>query len=144
MLGGRADLGVNWAQIDIPAPLAHVVGVTDGIAELRPLAADITNSCHDLEVPSQADAETFILQEGAKNRQNSRDGGRPRPMAISEVWLAAHAALPSTGCEQCAHRRASIGISLRHSGHFFVVGSAGAGALRMRETSALTGVTTKK
>jgi hypothetical protein len=24
------------------------VGVTDGISELRPLAADITNSCHKL------------------------------------------------------------------------------------------------
>ncbi len=45
---------------------------------------------------------------------------------------------------QKAQRRASMGISLRHSGHFFVVGSAGAGALRIRETSALTGVTTKK
>src|SRR5271165_386412 len=37
-----------------------------------------------------------------------------------------------------------MGISLRHSGHFLVVGSAGAGALRMRVTSALIGVTTKK
>jgi len=37
-----------------------------------------------------------------------------------------------------------MGISLRHSGHFFVVGSAGTGALRMRDTSAFTGVTTKK
>ena len=31
-----------------------------------------------------------------------------------------------------------------HSGHFLVVGSAGAGALRIRATSALIGVTTKK
>jgi hypothetical protein len=26
------------------------VGVTDGISELRPLAADITNSCHNSEI----------------------------------------------------------------------------------------------
>src|ERR1035438_2657755 len=41
-------------------------------------------------------------------------------------------------------RRASIGISLRHSGHFLVVGSAGAGSLRDRAIRALIGVTTKK
>ena len=47
VLGGGADFGVNRAQVDVPAPLAHVVGVTDGIAELRAFPADITNSCHD-------------------------------------------------------------------------------------------------
>ena len=45
-----SHLGVNRAQIDVPAPLADVVGVTDGISELRPLAADITNSCHNSEI----------------------------------------------------------------------------------------------
>ena len=44
----RAYLGVDRAQVDVPAPFAHVVSVTDGISELRPLAADITNSCHKL------------------------------------------------------------------------------------------------
>ena len=48
VLGRRSHLGVNRAQIDVPAPLAHVVGVADGVAELRPFAADITNSCHKL------------------------------------------------------------------------------------------------
>src|SRR5439155_27313394 len=53
--------------------------------------------------------------------------------------------MPSViGWVQNEQRRASIGISLRHSGHFLVVGSAGAGAFRMRETRALIGVTTKK
>src|SRR5581483_2191434 len=41
-------------------------------------------------------------------------------------------------------RRASMGISLRHSGHFLVVGSAGAGAFLIRDASEFTGVTTKK
>ena len=72
VLGGRADFGVNRTQIDVPASLAHVVRVTDGIAELRPLAADITNSCHDSRDPSQADAETIILQEGSEIRYGSR------------------------------------------------------------------------
>jgi len=46
-LGGGADFGVNRAQVDVPAPLGHVVGVADIVAELRPLAADITNMCHE-------------------------------------------------------------------------------------------------
>lgn len=47
VLGGCANFGMNGAQVDVPTPLAHVVGVTNGIAELRALPADITNSCHD-------------------------------------------------------------------------------------------------
>jgi hypothetical protein len=41
---------MNWAQIDVPAPLTDIVGVADGISELRPLAADITNSRHNSEI----------------------------------------------------------------------------------------------
>jgi hypothetical protein len=47
VLGGCAYFGVDRAQVDVPAALADVVGVTDGVSELRPLAADITNSCHN-------------------------------------------------------------------------------------------------
>ena len=55
-----------------------------------------------------------------------------------------YAALPNTGWVQCEQRRASIGISLRHSGHFLVVGSGGVSPRFMRATSAFTGTTTKK
>src|SRR5579863_8075265 len=55
-----------------------------------------------------------------------------------------YAALHSTGCVQCMQRRASMGISLRHSGHFLVVGSGGRSPRFIRATSAFTGVTTKK
>ena len=56
----------------------------------------------------------------------------------------AHAVGDAVSCEvQCAHRRASIGISILHSGHFLVVGSAG-GSLRDRSINALIGFTTKK
>jgi hypothetical protein len=48
MLGSLTHPGMNRAQIDVPAPLAHIVGVADRISELRPLAADITNSRHKL------------------------------------------------------------------------------------------------
>ena len=46
-LGGRADFGVHGAQVDVPAPLGHVVGVADVISKLRPFAADRANLCHD-------------------------------------------------------------------------------------------------
>jgi hypothetical protein len=55
-----------------------------------------------------------------------------------------YAALPITTCVQCAHRFASIGISLKHSGHFLVVGAAAGSSLCMRATSQFTGTTTKK
>ena len=41
------DFGVNRTQVNIPAPLGHVVGVADVISKLRPSAADITCMCHD-------------------------------------------------------------------------------------------------
>src|SRR5450631_17455 len=50
VLVGRSHLGVNRPQVDVPAPLTNIVGVADSISELRPLAADITNSCHNSEV----------------------------------------------------------------------------------------------
>jgi hypothetical protein len=44
---------------------------------------------------------------------------------------------------QNAQRFAASGISLRHSGHFFVVGSAGGGSFLARAIMAFTGTTTK-
>src|SRR5438067_7943007 len=56
---------------------------------------------------------------------------------VSRAPVNGYAATPlATGSPQWAHRRASTGISLKHSGHFFVVGSAGAGAFLIRATSA--------
>jgi hypothetical protein len=46
-LGSALHFGANRAQVDIPTPPRHVVGVADGISKLRPAAADITNLCHD-------------------------------------------------------------------------------------------------
>src|SRR4029077_14121845 len=71
--------------------------------------------------------------------------GFPRAESAGDLLARlSHAARPITGCVQCAQRRASMGISLRHSGHFLVVGSGGFSPLCMRATSAFTGVTTKK
>jgi len=69
MLGGGAHFGVNRTQIHVPAPLAHIVRVANGISELRPLAANVTNSCHNSEFPSRPVAEALILQEYAAFRQ---------------------------------------------------------------------------
>ena len=46
-LGSAFHFGANRAQVDVPSPTRHVVGVADGISKLRPSAADITNLCHD-------------------------------------------------------------------------------------------------
>jgi hypothetical protein len=48
-LGSGPHLGMHRAQVDVPAPFGHIVGVADVVSELRPLAADITDSCHDFE-----------------------------------------------------------------------------------------------
>ncbi len=45
-LARALHLGVNRAQIDVPAPLGHVVGVADVISKLRPFAAYFANLCH--------------------------------------------------------------------------------------------------
>ena len=58
VLGRGSHLGVNRAQIYIPAPLAHIVGVADSVSKLGTLAADITNSCHNSVIPSKPVAET--------------------------------------------------------------------------------------
>src|SRR5579864_7793691 len=60
------------------------------------------------------------------------------------AYRTCYAARILTGWVQCEHRRASMGISLRHSGHFLVVGSGGFSPRFMRATSALTGRTTRK
>jgi hypothetical protein len=38
---------MNRAQINVPTPLSHVMGVADAVSRLRLLAADITLLCHD-------------------------------------------------------------------------------------------------
>lgn len=45
-LSGAFDQGVNALQVQIPAALAHVMGMTDAMPELRPAATDLTNFCH--------------------------------------------------------------------------------------------------
>src|ERR1700686_2999883 len=56
---GRADLhpatrafhqSANRLQVDVPAPLRHIVGVADPVAELRPPPAYFANSCHKTEI----------------------------------------------------------------------------------------------
>src|SRR5437016_290933 len=73
-----------------------------------------------------------------KVAQHKRGRSRPHWPRLPQAARAA------SGWVQNPQRRASMGISLRHSGHFLVVGSAGAGALRIRAIKALTGLTTKK
>ena len=43
----RLQPRLHRAQIQIPASPRYIVGVADGVAKLRPAAANITYSCHD-------------------------------------------------------------------------------------------------
>ena len=43
---GTFDQSVNALQVKIPAALAHVMGMTNAMPELRPAATDLTNFCH--------------------------------------------------------------------------------------------------
>src|SRR5258705_12033887 len=45
-LGGGAYFGMDRPQVHVPAPLGDVMGVADVVAELRPLATDLTYLCH--------------------------------------------------------------------------------------------------
>jgi hypothetical protein len=57
---------VNTLQVQIPAPLRHVVRVTDFIAELRTAAAHITNFRHETRLPRAVGTQTKILARHIK------------------------------------------------------------------------------
>jgi hypothetical protein len=40
-------LSADWAQIDVPAPLGHIVGVANVVTGARTFAANLTYLCHD-------------------------------------------------------------------------------------------------
>ncbi len=69
---------------------------------------------------------------------------RSSASTTQETELAVQAFAPPIAVVQNAHLRAAIGITLRHSGHSFVVGSGGASPRRIRAISAFMGATTKK
>jgi hypothetical protein len=68
----------------------------------------------------------------------------PRALLIWQPECCQRVAASATTDVQKAHRRAAMGMSLRHSGHFFVVGSGAASPRRIRAKSLLTGRTIKK
>jgi hypothetical protein len=57
------DLGMDGLQVEIPAPLAHVVGVADAVSGLRLAAADFTLLCHFL---LQVRLLRILFEAGAK------------------------------------------------------------------------------
>jgi hypothetical protein len=85
-------------------------------------------------------------RHAAANLLGQRRSGDIKTDSTSDQphWMRLQAAFPITGCVQCEQRFASIGISLRHSGHFFVEGGATGSSLCMRAMSQLIGTTTKK
>jgi hypothetical protein len=84
------DFGVHWTQVDVPAPLGHVVGVADAVSRLRLLAANFTLLCHGLLLPKSSDLvrRTLILQEFTAFRQSRRIGYRRAPNYQQQTALA--------------------------------------------------------
>ena len=70
-------------------------------------------------------------------------GGARRRSSFRYVSAWSACAYASTDV-QAAQRRAAMGTSLRHSAHFFVVGSGGASPRRIRAMNAFIGTTMKK
>ena len=56
-LGRLAHARMDWAQVDVPTPLAHVVRVADRVPTHRLLAADFTDLCHDTASPEIANLD---------------------------------------------------------------------------------------
>ena len=56
---------MNRAQIDVPAPLGHVMGVADVVSKLRPFAAHFTYLCHC--VTPEIDSEGLVQQLGLQS-----------------------------------------------------------------------------
>ena len=52
-LAGTLDQRMNRLQVQIPAAVADIVGVTDAVSELGPTAADFTNFCHKYTLPAK-------------------------------------------------------------------------------------------
>ncbi len=67
---------MNWPKIDVPPPSADIVRVTDRVPELRPLAANITNVCHDCS-PVGFDLAPILADLGHL-RQHRVGTARPR------------------------------------------------------------------
>jgi hypothetical protein len=70
--------------------------------------------------------------------------GDPNPAPVLSRGSQRRGVGSAIGEVQNAQRRAAIGTSLRHSGHFFVVGSGAASPRRIRARSRLPGRTIKK
>ena len=94
----RADLGVNGAQVDVPTPLAHVVGMAYRIAAHRLLAANFTNLCHRtaLQNPSELGVQnidcTGFERVSAIARGPSHKRERPRSLGAIQIGYLQHPA----------------------------------------------------
>ena len=97
--GCGPDPSVDRAQIDVPSPFGHVVGVADAVSCLRLLAADITLLCHDYSRKIQnLMGKTQILQGFGDfgNPRSSRKEEWPRSLgAIANFALQHPAAFPA-------------------------------------------------
>src|SRR5579864_808259 len=115
-LGGAFDLRVHRAEIDLPPPLGHVVGVADVISKLRPLAADFAYLCHDCSAwESELICKIQILPDFGDFCQSQHRSGferrLPRIRPRNRYWMLTKCLFPRLSpCNRAAkHARTRRG-----------------------------------
>jgi hypothetical protein len=116
-------------------------GVFGALVRARVPFLDLTPCLRDAD-PRQAFVPGAALLSRWERCSRALSVSDRAPRARAEVSRRQAAGVRSD--VQRAQRLAAMGISLKHSGHFLVVGSAGFWAARARATSALMGRTARK
>ena len=63
-LGRAVYAGTHWPQVNVPAPIAHIMRMRNTVTELRLLAANIANLCHGI-TPDNAEIRANNYLTGA-------------------------------------------------------------------------------
>src|SRR5690349_16561832 len=88
---------------------------------------------------SYRNSENFFVPSASRRGACDRRSGQPPRNGVPQRVVAS-----VSGEVQKAQRRAAIATSLRHSGHFLLVGSGAASPRRIRARSVFIGSTMKK
>ena len=96
-LGGTLDRGADLLQVNIPAPLGHIIGVADAVAEPRPTTAHFTYLRHMMSRVTQARTPDGVssnllpeqlnepVQGDKGNQEHSRKQQHPLPRLKFQV-----------------------------------------------------------
>ena len=95
-------------------------------------------------LPPKSLVNLGLLQNKHSGQASIRTLGRAFPEHFASIFGIGGKNFHVSVEVQNAQRSARMGTSLKHSGHFFVVGSGGTSPRFRRAIMAFTGITTKK